>query len=128
MLNYLSIAIGGCLGAVSRYSLSRFIYNTMGTTFPWGTFTVNIIGCFFIGFFYDFFEKILVSYYARNFISVGFIGAFTTFSTFSMESVALFASGEYKEGCINIVLSNVCGITFVILGMLASRVLLRIVK
>jgi CrcB protein len=91
----LFIGSGSFLGGISRYLLSRSIQNTVITSFPLGTFWVNIIGCFLIGLIYGLSDRgTPISNELRLFLAVGFCGGFTTFSTFSNENLALLRDGS----------------------------------
>jgi CrcB protein len=90
----LAIGIGSCLGGISRYLLSQFIQNKFLSAFPFGTLTVNIIGCFFIGIIFGLSEKGNVTMLWRLFLVTGFLGGFTTFSSFSNETVGLLRDGQ----------------------------------
>lgn len=92
LLVFVSVAVGGALGALSRYHLSAWILSRSVGLFPYGTFTVNILGCFFIGLLYPLGDNL--SPQSRVFLSSGFLGAFTTFSTFSLETIELFMSEQ----------------------------------
>ena len=97
MYTYLAIAFGGALGAVSRYWLTVSIERFNGTGFPLGTFMVNLLGSFLIGLLYIFFaEKLSVADQWRPVIITGFLGAMTTFSTFSLDALLLFQQGHYN--------------------------------
>ena len=122
------IALGGSIGAVLRYNISKFLPVVINTIFPIGTLAVNIIGCFFIGFFYDLFEKIIINIDYKSFMTIGLLGALTTFSTYSIETINLFRDGELKLGVLNVFLSNVLGIMFVVLGIFSSRIMLKIIR
>ncbi len=128
MTTILSIAIGGALGAVLRYSISGFAYRSFEGSLPWGTLAVNLIGCFAIGFLWNIFENMSHSPSTRAFIFIGILGAFTTFSTFGIESLHLFRHGEIKLGILNILISNIGGIGLVAIGYLASKYSLSIVR
>jgi CrcB protein len=96
MKNYALVAAGGMLGAVARYGLTGWISTKNRGTFPWGTLAVNVIGSFIIGFFlYLALERFAWRPEWRLFFAVGTLGAFTTFSTFSYETVELMRAGSY---------------------------------
>jgi len=123
----LSVAIGGSIGATLRFILSGAAYNRLGIGFPYGTLLVNVIGCFLIGFLSRYFEDIIVSPNMRALILVGGLGAFTTFSTYGLESVNLLRAGEFKLALLDIFANNVLGILFVLAGFfLAQFVLTRL--
>lgn len=106
MLQVLAIAGGGALGAVMRFMVSSGVYRVFGKDFPYGTLTVNVVGSFFMGLcFILMIERNLLSMEWRSVIMVGFLGAFTTFSTFSMETLTLLESGELSKALLNILLS-----------------------
>jgi fluoride exporter len=128
MKNALFIAAGGTFGALSRYYLSRFIHQISGSMFPWGTLLINLSGSFFIGFFFELFDSYVIPAPIRNFITVGFLGAYTTFSTYSLETVNLLREGEMKAGLINLIASNVLGIILVVAGIYTSRMILKLIK
>ncbi len=123
MQTILSIALGGALGAVLRFLISRFIGSLNISSFPYGTFTVNMIGCFIIGFLYTVFEKTLASTMTRAFFLIGLIGAFTTFSTYILETLNLFRDNEILLGFLNIFLSNLFGFISLILGIILARIM-----
>ncbi len=129
MHNLLSIAAGGALGAVSRYIVSRTVssagFRSTAGIFPWGTFAVNMTGCFLIGFLSILSEKTEMDPRLRSFLGVGFIGAFTTFSTFSLETLNLMRDGEFMLAFTNAGLSLVLGLAACLAGMTAGRALVR---
>jgi CrcB protein len=127
-LNYLSIAIGGAIGALLRYIVSDLAYSYFGETFPWGTLVVNVIGSFLIGFLWQLFDQLVISANTRVFLLTGVLGAFTTFSTFSLETFNLLRDGEVKLGVINVVVSTAAGLAAVFLGFVAARFLLGMGK
>jgi fluoride exporter len=89
------IGAGSFLGGISRFVATRFIQNTLFSAFPFGTLFVNLLGCFLIGLFYGISEKgMLANTEWRMFLTVGFCGGFTTFSTFSHENIALIRDGN----------------------------------
>ena len=128
MKHLLFIAIGGSIGTILRYKISKFLPEVVNTIFPIGTMAVNIIGCFFIGFFYDLFDKMIIDIDFKSFVTIGFLGALTTFSTYSIETINLLKDGELKFGILNILLNNILGFIFVILGIFSSRIILKIIS
>lgn len=125
MNNLLFLGFGGFLGAISRYLLSDYVQNMLKHTgFPYGTLTVNILGCFVLGLLNQLaISKGLLANHTRLFLMVGFVGAFTTFSTFTVESAHLFQNGQNTAGMLNILGSNLLGIAFVFIGqIIASQI------
>jgi len=102
-MKILYIGIGGFLGAIFRYLVSRLSMVLLGNLIPYGTLIVNTLGSFILGYIYILsVEKIFIPEAIRFSIMVGFLGAFTTFSTFSIETLMLFENGAYILGLINI--------------------------
>jgi CrcB protein len=93
----LFVAVGGALGAVARYGLSGWVQSVAGGTFPWGTLVVNLLGCFLLGFAFRVLQLSAVSPALRGAVTVGFLGAFTTFSTFSLEAVGLLQEERWAR-------------------------------
>jgi len=100
------ILLGGMAGALSRFGVAGFFQNLSGSLFPWGTFSVNIIGSFLIGVAWGFTERFAVLPDLRAFIFIGFLGAFTTFSSYSLETINLIREGEYYSALFNFLLNN----------------------
>lgn len=122
MNNLLAIAIGGSLGAVMRYLTSTSVYRLFGQDFPYGTLTVNIVGSLLMGFISILLlERFMLADYWRAIIIIGFLGAFTTFSTFSMETFNLIESGEIAKAFINMFISVILCLTATWVGVLAGR-------
>jgi fluoride exporter len=91
---YVLLAVGGVAGTLCRYALGKWIPGWAGTAFPWGTLTINLAGSFVLGFLMRATEGAATSPEVRGMLTVGFCGAFTTFSTFTYEAVALLQAGE----------------------------------
>jgi CrcB protein len=122
-MTYLWVAIGGALGSVARFWCSGFVAQTVGGTFPWGTMLVNVVGSFVIGFFGTLTGpdgRFLVAPDARTFVMVGFCGGYTTFSSFSLQTLTLAYESEWLEAGGNILLSVVLCLLSVWLGHLAA--------
>jgi fluoride exporter len=123
-VQYLVISLGGILGANARYVLGTWIAQRYGTGFPYGTLVINVSGSFVIGLFLTLIaERFVLHPNWRLFFAVGFLGAYTTFSTFSYESVVLLQNGAWRLGLVNMVGSMVLGPLAVVLGMAVARLL-----
>ena len=123
MANYIWIAIGSALGGVARYWCSGVAARLIGETFPWGTLIVNIVGSFIIGFFATLTGpdgRIYVGSTARNFVTIGICGGYTTFSSFSLQTLNLVQDGEWLRAGANIGLSVVCCLVAVWAGYLLA--------
>ena len=124
MFRNILVIIGGGIGAFFRYLLSGWVYKVLGTDFPYGTLAVNVIGCFVIGIFLTMAEdRFLISPNFRIFFAVGVLGGFTTFSTFSFETVGLLKDGAVAIGLLNVAASIVVGLTATWVGTLAGRII-----
>lgn len=122
MMQLLAIAGGGAIGALIRFYASTGVHHLMGRDFPYGTLFVNVAGSLLMGFLYILFlERVAVSPAVRAGVLVGILGAFTTFSTFSVETLALIESGDTGRAMMNIVLSVVLCLAMAWVGMLAAR-------
>lgn len=109
-LDYLVVAAGGALGACLRYFIGGFLLARTQTPFPLATFIINVSGSFIIGFFLTLAtERLNVSPHLRLAIAVGFVGAYTTFSTFEYETIRLIEEGHLIHAVLNVVLSIVVG-------------------
>ncbi len=116
------IAAGGATGALMRYWMSNGIYALFGRGFPYVTLTVNVVGSLLMGFCYVFMiERMDVSVEWRAALMIGLLGAFTTFSTFSIETLNLLESGEQMKAALNILLSVTLCILGCWLGMIVGR-------
>jgi CrcB protein len=124
-VNFIFVFIGGGLGALLRYVSTQFISKTIATGFPAGTLFVNSIGALCIGFFYKTFETFTVPAELRLFIMTGFLGGYTTFSSYSLETVQCLSGGNIKGAVINILMNNVLCIVFVTAGIWISKTLIK---
>jgi len=116
------IMLGGSLGALMRFVVSSSITEKFGTSFPYGTLTVNVLGSFVMGFLAMFLvERMGLDPLLRLGIFVGFLGAFTTFSTFSMETLNLFEQGESVRALANMFVSVVLSVLAVWLGVILGK-------
>ncbi len=122
MTKYLMVAFGGALGALARFWLGGFISNRMSTRFPYGTFVINITGSFLIGLIVTLLaEKTHWSPNWRYLIPIGFIGAYTTFSTFEYETFRNVQDGQLLTAFLNVMLSVTAGFLAVWGGVIAGR-------
>ncbi len=123
MNQILAVALGGSFGAVFRFLVSAGIYQWLGRGFPYGTLVVNIIGSFLLGLLTEALvvQRISFGHDYRFAILIGFIGAFTTFSTFSLETFYLIEQGSFTKAIGNILISVTACILAVWLGLLCSR-------
>ena len=122
-MSYLWVAAGSALGGMARYWCSGLIAHRIGETFPWGTLTVNVAGSFAIGLFAALVEpegRFFISPAARQFIMIGIFGGFTTFSAFSVQTLALMREGEVLRAGMNVALSVVLCLVAVWLGYLLA--------
>lgn len=117
MQKVLLIGLAGLIGTVGRYALSGVIARRFGETFPAGTLVVNIVGCFLAGLlFYLLQERNLVNPATRTVVMIGFLGGFTTFSSFGLQTFTLLRDGEFWFATLNIVGSNFLGLLMVWAG------------
>ena len=122
MTSVFFVALGGAFGATLRYLLSGIINRYFESAFPAGTLGVNLIGCLAVGLLWEPLTQTSLSPQVRTFFLIGVLGAFTTFSTYGIESVNLLRDGEPRLALLNLFLSNVLGIAFVLLGLGISRI------
>lgn len=122
----LAVGVGSFLGGIARYGLTKVMTSVMGFTSTWGTFTSNVIGCFLIGLFYGLFERYgNIDQHWRLFLTVGFCGGFTTFSTFVNENFNHLSNGRYFEMAAYSVGSFAVGLLMLYLGQLAVNQLFQ---
>jgi CrcB protein len=123
-MNILIVGIGGFMGALSRYGLALWIGQRWGRAFPLGTFVINVSGSFLIGLFMTLMaERFTVNPQWRLLLIVGFLGAYTTFSTFEYETGALLKDGEWTFAMLNIILSVVVGFVALKLGEALAKMI-----
>ncbi len=121
-MTILYVGIGGFLGAVARYLVDGFVIARTGAAFPWGTLVVNLTGSFALGLLFALsIERGVLPADIRAPVLIGFIGAYTTFSTLALESWRLFENGSYALGLANLVGSMALGIVAVVGGLLLGR-------
>jgi CrcB protein len=122
--NILLVSIGGGIGSVLRYVCQKWIYQLYPLTFPWGTFLVNIIGCFLIGVFFAASEKsAFISANWRLFLTTGICGGFTTFSAFAFENMDLLRTGDISYSLLYTISSVILGIIAVFAGVALIKLL-----
>jgi fluoride exporter len=118
------IAIAGALGALARYGLEGAVARRSPGAFPWGTFVVNVTGAFALGFVFTVMaERLEVAPWLRSTLTIGFLGAYTTFSTLSFESYRLAEDGAWALAAANILGSMAAGLAAVYLGVVTGRTL-----
>jgi CrcB protein len=117
MLKLVMVGLGGFVGAVGRYALSGMVHRMTGATFPVGTLAVNVAGCFLLGALMQLVTTDgAFTPNVRLFLTIGLLGAFTTFSTFGYETLALFDAGDFLHAGLNILYNVVLGLAAVWLG------------
>ena len=116
MSNLLLVALGGSIGAVFRYLISIFMIQVFGSSFPFGTLLVNVLGSFLMGVIYALGQMSHISPELKALIGVGLLGALTTFSTFSNETLLLLQQGDWLKAALNVVLNLSLCLFMVYLG------------
>jgi CrcB protein len=118
----LAIAVAGAFGALARYGLDGWISRRSPTSFPWGTFVVNVTGSFVLGLVFVLTtERFRPDPWLRSAMTIGFLGAYTTFSTFSLESYRLVEDGAYGLALANVAGSVAAGLAAVYAGVVVGR-------
>jgi CrcB protein len=117
LFNLFCVASGGSIGAVSRYCIGKIVTYWFGTPFPYGTLFVNVVGSFFIGFILSCVSNDLI----KLFFVVGFLGSFTTFSTFSMDTVSALMHGHLTKATIIVLANLFLCLVSTYLGILSGR-------
>jgi CrcB protein len=121
MMKLLCIAAGGAVGSLLRYGASGAVYSFLGERIPWGTVFVNMVGSFVIGLLWAAFERAGIGENLRAGLLIGLLGAFTTFSTFSLETLKLVEDRHYVMAAGNVVGSCVLGVALAFAGVLVGR-------
>jgi len=124
-MNFFFVALGGSLGAIARYALGSFINSNVNAQFPSGTLLVNVTGSFIIGFLFAMFERLSLPNELKLLLITGFLGAYTTFSSYSLETVRLAMDGKLSVALVNFLLNNGLCLACTVLGMAASASLLK---
>jgi fluoride exporter len=127
-LIYFIVMLGGALGTLGRFLLSTYVATHIGETFPWGTLIINVTGSFFIGFFGTLTDPngaVLVRSETRTFFMIGICGGYTTFSSFSLQTLRLAQGGQWLNAGGNIVASNVGCLVSVWLGHICAAAIRR---
>lgn len=121
ILKLLSVAVGGSIGAVSRYLIYFYFEKQHSSFFPWATLIVNLLGSFLIGFLWGYFDRVYISTGFRLMIFIGLLGSFTTYSTFAFDIFSLFRDGEFKLLVVYLFGTNILAIGFVFAGYYLTK-------
>jgi CrcB protein len=125
LLTLVAVALGGALGAVLRYLVSGWIQDASGSFFPGGTFGVNLAGSLALGFAMVWLQGTVASAEARALVTIGFLGSFTTFSTFSFETTAMLRDGEWWRASAYALGSLALGLVAIAAGAALAASVLR---
>jgi len=122
-MNLIYIVIGGGTGALLRYLTSQFVNNLYNKSFSLGTIVVNCVGALLIGFLINIFDIFGINTKYKLLIITGFLGGYTTFSTYSLETVNYFVNGNIKYGVLSILLNNILCLLFVLFGLWLNKII-----
>ena len=128
MIKILLLLSGGAAGTLARYAVSGWGHKLYLGDFPIGTLLVNLIGSFIIGLAWGVWEMSNISSNMRTFIFIGILGGFTTFSSYTLETLNLFRDGEVKLGLTNILLNNILGLVLVFAGFIIATKIINLVR
>lgn len=128
MVKIIFLVAGGALGTLSRYLLSGMTHKYISGTFPWGTLLVNATGALVIGFCWGIFEMRDLSPQVRMFLFIGFLGGYTTFSTFALETMNLLRDGDIRIALLNVLANNLVTLVLVFAGYFLSKGILTALK
>jgi CrcB protein len=124
MTKFILLACAGALGTLARYGLARFAQRIGGDVFPWGTFSVNMIGCLAFGLFISLSEeRFNFSQDTRIIVIFGFMGAFTTFSSLAFDTTNLIQQNQLGLAAANVLAQNILGVLGLMLGLVAGKLL-----
>jgi CrcB protein len=125
-IDVLWVGVGGAVGAVTRYTFGLWIAERLGTSFPWGTMVINITGSLVIGLVLTVLtDKVVADPAWRLLVVVGFLGGYTTFSSYTFEALALARAGEWIFALAYVLGSNVVGLLAVVLGAMVAHLVWR---
>ncbi|MGC8669098.1 MAG: fluoride efflux transporter CrcB [Chthonomonadales bacterium] len=126
LMRYLVVGVGGFIGANARYLIGGWVQERLGPSFPYGTLVVNVSGCFVLGVFATLALHFPWSDYWRLLVAIGFVGAYTTFSTFEYETLRLIGEGlRLRAAAVNVSMSVAAGLVAAYAGVILARMLLR---
>ncbi len=125
-MDYLWVGIGGFFGANSRYIVSRVIADRLGSAWPYGTFFVNLAGALIIGILVTTLtERVIADPFWRQLLVIGFLGGFTTFSSYTFDAMTLVHDGEWRASLLYVLGSNILGLFCCYLGIVIARAVWR---
>ncbi len=125
LMNSIVVGIGGFIGANARYWAGEWAGHRWGKSFPYGTVLINVLGCFILGLFATLAARLAWNEQWRLLVAVGFVGAFTTFSTYEYETFQLVEQGSLLRAGLNLVVSLLAGFAAVLIGVGVGRLLLH---
>lgn len=127
-MKVLLLILGGAIGTALRFGLSSWVQKAWLFSFPFGILSVNVAGSFLIGLAWSLAEAFRFSILARAFLFTGLFGGFTTFSSFTLDTMVLLKTGQYKLAFVNILANNLLGLLAVFLGILLGKNLVSLLK